>query len=260
MTRLLLSFIAFTACGTTLTPTLAQVSGRTVEVVEAGSGSATVVFEAGLGTDWVTWDPVAHDVSAHARVFGYSRPGYGRSQTTAEPPTATRIVEDLRALLAARAFTPPYILVGHSFGGAYLELFAKTHPDEVVGLVLVDSRPAGFGAACVDAGISGCSISTSAAAALPAHERAEVEAFPGVADELRAAGSFGPYPVRVLVATSHSLSREGEALWVAMQRATAAEAADGQAEVFTGVGHNLHRERPRDVVKVILALIPVPAT
>lgn len=259
MNRLFLfSFLTFTACGTTLTSSLAQVAGRTVEVVEAGSGSATVVFEAGLGADWVTWDPVANDVSAHARVFAYSRPGYGRSEVSAEPRTATRIVEDLRALLSARGFTPPYVLVGHSFGGSYMELFAKTHPEEVAGLVLVDSRPAGFGTACVEAGVSGCSIPASAVAALPAHERAEVEAFAGVADELRGAGAFGPYPVRVLVASSHSLSREGEALWVSMQRATAAEAADGVAEVFTGAGHNLHRERPREVVKVILSLLPTP--
>lgn len=258
MTRLLLSFLTFTACGTTLPSSLAEVSGRTIEVVEAGSGSATVVFEAGLGNDWATWDPVAHDVSARARVFAYSRPGYGRSEVSTEPPTATRIVENLRALLAARGFTPPYVLVGHSFGGAYMELFAKTHPEEVVGLVLVDSRPATFGSACVEAGVSGCSIPPSAVAAMPAHERAEVEAFEGVAAELRGAGAFGQYPVRALVATSHSLSREGEALWVSLQRATAAEAAGGEAEVFSGVGHNLHRERPRDVVKVILSLVTAP--
>ena len=138
-TGALLACAALAACGTRLTPTVAQVSGRSVEVVEAGAGDATVVFEAGLGDDWARWDKVAAEVAGRAQVFAYSRPGYGDSDPSGAPRTATRIVEDLRALLAARGFAPPYILVGHSFGGTYMELFAKAHPEEVTALVLVDS-------------------------------------------------------------------------------------------------------------------------
>jgi pimeloyl-ACP methyl ester carboxylesterase len=61
-------------------------------------------------------------------------------------------VEELRALLAAQGVAPPYVLVGHSFGGAYQELFAKTYPAEVAGLVLVDPRHRDYSAACEGAG------------------------------------------------------------------------------------------------------------
>lgn len=149
----LLAVATLVACGTHLKPTIADVSDRAVEVVEAGVGDATVVFESGLGNDWAPWDDVASEVAGRARVFAYSRPGYGGSDPSEAPRTATRIVEDLRALLTARGLVPPYILVGHSFGGTYMELFAKAHPEEVVGLVLVDSRHRDFTAACQSAGL-----------------------------------------------------------------------------------------------------------
>lgn len=158
----LLVLPALAACSTRLKPTLAQVSGHNVEVVEAGAGDATVVFEAGLGDDWARWDEVAAEVAGRARVFAYSRPGYGDSDPSGAPRTATRIVEDLRALLTARGFAPPYILVGHSFGGTYMELFAKAHPEEVAALVLVDSRPRDFTVACQSAGFKACIIPLSA--------------------------------------------------------------------------------------------------
>lgn len=158
----LLLLAALSACGTRLTPTEARVSGRSVEVVEAGAGAVTVVFESGLGDDWEPWDEVASEVARRTRVFAYSRPGYGDSDSSPTPRDAAGIVEELRALLAARGVAPPYVLVGHSFGGTYMELFAKAHPQEVVGLVLVDSRHRDFTAACEAARIGGCSIPASA--------------------------------------------------------------------------------------------------
>ncbi len=256
----LLALFALTACGTHLTPTIAQVDGRAVEVVEAGHGTATVVFESGLGNDWTAWDQVASEVSARARVFAYSRPGYGRSEASSAPRDGTHIVEELRALLVARGFSPPYILVGHSFGGAYQELFAKLHPEEIAGLVLVDSRPPDFGAACEQHGFTGCSIPRSAWGTLPAPQGAELEGFASISDELRAAGPFGNYPVRVLIATFHGLAPEAEAMWLAQGRALAAEATDGAPVVFEGAGHNLEVEQPREVSQAISSLVPAPGT
>ncbi|MBK6812278.1 MAG: alpha/beta fold hydrolase [Sandaracinaceae bacterium] len=132
----------------------------------------------------------------------YSRPGYGASDATSAPRDPARIVEDLRALLEARGYAPPYVLVGHSFGGTYMELFAKAHPDEVAALVLVDPRHRDFTAACAEAELSGCTIPESAVATLPAVQRAEFAGFALASDQIAAAGDFGAYPVRVLTGTS----------------------------------------------------------
>lgn len=252
----LLAIATLSACGTNLTPTIAHVSGRDVEVVEAGAGDVTVVFESGLGDDWAPWDEVASEVAEEARVFAYSRPGYGDSDPSPDPRNAINIVEDLRTLLAARGFAPPYVLVGHSFGGAYMELFAKAYPEEVIGLVLVDPRHRDFGSACEEAGIDGCSIPASAVDSLPPEQSAEVVGFASTSDEIQAAGPFGSYPVRVLTATSHkSLGREAENLWQSMLGSLADEAADGEQIVFPHAGHYLQLKRTDRVADEILSLV-----
>ncbi len=253
----LLVFALQSACGTNLTPTLAHVSGRAVEVVEAGAGNTTVVFESGLGADWSPWDKVATEVAVGARVFAYSRPGYGQSDPSPDPRDGARIVEDLRTLLADRGIAPPYVLVGHSFGGTYMELFAKAHPEEVIGVVLVESRHRDFTAASDKAGLKGCSIPASAVGSLPPEQRAEVQGFANISDEIHAAGVFGAYPVRVLTGTSHSgFSPEAEALWVSMLGSLAHEAANGEQRVFKGAHHYLQLEQPHEVAQVILSLVP----
>jgi pimeloyl-ACP methyl ester carboxylesterase len=225
-----------------------------VEVFEAGEGPRVVVFESGLGNDWSGWEQVAGEVAADARVFAYSRPGYGKSEPTDEPRDASHIVEGLRALLAERHYAPPYVLVGHSFGGTYMELFAKAHPDEVAGLVLVDPRHRDFSRACEDAALTGCGIPAEIVATLPPVQIAEYEAFARSSEQIAAAGAFGAYPVRVLTATSHHFVPEAEALWESMLGSLAGEAADGEQLFFAGAGHVLQVERPHDVAEVISSL------
>lgn len=254
----LLLLAALAACSTRLTPTVAQVSGRSVEVVEAGAGAVTVVFESGLGDDWEPWDEVASEVARSTRVFAYSRPGYGDSDPTSSPRDAAGIVAELRALLAARGVAPPYVLVGHSFGGTYMELFARSHPGEVVGLVLVDTRHRDFTAACEQARISGCTIPASAVSSLPRVEIDEYQAFARSSAAIRAAGAFGTYPVRVLTATSHDGSEALESLWRSMHGALAGEAPNGEQVVFDGAGHFLQTEEPGRVAEAIVRLLPAP--
>lgn len=255
-----LAFLALTACSTTMTPSIVEISGHSVEVVETGDGETTVVFESGLGNDWSPWDAVIVEVAPHAPVFAYSRPGYGRSDPSSDPRDAATIVADLRALLAARGHSPPYVLVGHSFGGTYMELFAKAHPDEVAGLVLVETRHRDFTEACDRAGLIGCTIPDDVVASLPAVEMAEYEGFARSSAQIAAAGAFGSYPVRVLTTDSHGFPPEVEALWVAMHGELAAEAPDGAQVVFPGAGHYLPSDRPSDVAAIILEILTAAGT
>lgn len=246
------------ACGGTQVPAhVTMLGGRQVEVATAGTaGAATVVFEAGLGDDWTTWDEVASRVSAHARVFAYSRPGYGASDPTSTSRAPNQIVAELRALLALEDVAPPYVLVGHSMGGTYLELFAKQHPKEVAGVVLVDPRHRDFLATCEAAALDNCGIPEDLLQMQPPAQIAEYHAFTLASEQIGAAGDFGDYPVRVLTATSHPVSPAREALWQTMLGDLAAESAQGEQIIVEGAGHYIQSERPQEVVSAVLAVLP----
>ena len=101
--------------------------------------SATVVFENGLNGKMSWWNKIIPEVSKDATTFAYNRPGYGSSDTVTTPRDGLHIVDELRLLLISNGLKPPYILVGHSLGGLYIQLFARRYLEEVTGLVLVDS-------------------------------------------------------------------------------------------------------------------------
>jgi pimeloyl-ACP methyl ester carboxylesterase len=105
-----------------------------------GSGPRTVIFESGLGDTLSVWDAVQPRVAAGcARTVSYDRAGYAGSDPAETARDAVHIVAELRAALRQRNILPPFVLVGHSLGGLYMQYFARNYPHEVAGLVLVDS-------------------------------------------------------------------------------------------------------------------------
>jgi hypothetical protein len=119
---------------------LEQTDDRQVEfALVKHDGSDTVVFENGLGAQIDSWKKVFLDISQDTTAFAYNRPGYGKSVEVSTPRDGAHIVDELRSLLRSQGLHPPYILVGHSVGGLYMQLFARRYPDEVQALILVDS-------------------------------------------------------------------------------------------------------------------------
>lgn len=106
----------------------------------SGSGSSlTVILEAGTGDSSEVWISVQKLVEKFARVCSYDRAGLGKSDRLPHPETATDIVEDLHQLLHKAGIAAPCVLVGHSIGGIYVRNYEARYPEEVKGLVLVDS-------------------------------------------------------------------------------------------------------------------------
>jgi pimeloyl-ACP methyl ester carboxylesterase len=82
---------------------------------------------------------VIAEVAKESTVFAYNRPGYGKSDKPSTPRDGKTVVEELRQLLRQQGLQPPYTLVGHSLGGLYMQMYARAYPQEVQGVVLVDS-------------------------------------------------------------------------------------------------------------------------
>ncbi|MED1918355.1 alpha/beta hydrolase [Bacillus thuringiensis] len=106
------------------------------------SGAPCVIFLAGMGDSCETWKIVHDRISQEASTLSYDRAGIGRSPAAAVVPRTCRdLVEELYDLLQEIGVEPPYILVGHSFGGLVARLFASLYPQLVSGMVLVDAAP-----------------------------------------------------------------------------------------------------------------------
>ena len=118
---------------------LVDVGGYRLHLACQGDGSPTVVMEAAIGETGLLWSLVQPAVAQTTRACVYDRAGYGWSDPSPRPRTAEVMVEELHRLLAAAEVPGPYVLVGHSFGGLLVRLYAARYPQEVAGLVLVDS-------------------------------------------------------------------------------------------------------------------------
>jgi pimeloyl-ACP methyl ester carboxylesterase len=139
-----------------------DIGGRRLYLACKGSGTPTVILEAGANDNGTIWSEVDPKAASKTSVFDgvaqftrvCARPGTiagsetilrSRSDPAPMPRNASDFVADLSALLAAVGVRPPYVLVGHSFGGLAVRLFASTLPsDDVVGLVLVDAAQEEF--------------------------------------------------------------------------------------------------------------------
>ena len=105
-----------------------------------GSGARTVILESGLGDTLDIWKDIQPRIASHCtRTLSYTRAGYLGSDPANGPRDSATIVKELREELDRRNIRPPYVLVGHSLGGLYMQYFARNFPAEVSGLLLVDS-------------------------------------------------------------------------------------------------------------------------
>jgi len=119
---------------------LVDIGGYKLHMHMTGSGKGpTVVLDSGLGCNCLDWALVQPKLSQFARVVSYDRAGYGWSEESPLPRTSHNIATELHTLLQTAGVPGPYLLVGHSFGGLNLRVFAQQYPDEVAGVVLVDA-------------------------------------------------------------------------------------------------------------------------
>jgi len=121
-----------------LTGTLVDIGSCRLHFNQQGVAAPAVILEAGIAATSLSWWYVQPRVAGFARVCSYDRAGLGWSTACRAPRSTEQLVFELRTLLRNAQVAPPYVLVGHSFGGLLVRAYAYLHPEEVAGIVMVD--------------------------------------------------------------------------------------------------------------------------
>lgn len=127
---------------------LINIGSRRLHLYEQGTGSPAVILEAGIAGSSLGWALVQPEIAKITRVCSYDRAGLGWSDASSFAPSVSDVIGDLRALLLRANVPPPYVLVGHSFGGLLARAYAHSMPEEVAGLVLIDPVSIAYWSEC----------------------------------------------------------------------------------------------------------------
>lgn len=233
-----------------------EVDGRTVAYAAGGSGHS-VVFEAGIGDGYAAWTPVLISMTSNAAVFAYDRAGEGRSTAVPDPRDGTHMVAELQRNLDVAHVPSPYVLVGHSLGGPLMVLYARLHPDDVTGIVIVDGRPATFTDRCfaeLGEANAECFPPPDVLASLPPVERLELAGLEDTMHQLVAAPPFHQVPVVILTHSKAANTPAVEALWLKMQHEMATELS-ATHHVVPNTSHNIQLDAPSSVVDAITEVL-----
>ena len=243
--------LALAGCASVGGVTTAVIADKSVEYVVAGSGSPAVVFENGLGGRLEWWAQVLPVISKETQVFAYNRPGIGDSAEVATPRDGETVIRELRTSLHAKGIAPPYVLVGHSLGGLYMQLYARRYPNEVAGLVLVDAtHPEQLKGAGSKENWPGwfnflLEVSLSEAALK------ELEAIPVTGSEMLALPAFTGKPVIVLSAQKPMEDTSEMAKHANGKRVDIARLHPGAKQVWVDSGHAIPLENPQAVIAAV---------
>jgi pimeloyl-ACP methyl ester carboxylesterase len=272
-------------------PTLGQmvdIGGYSLHINCTGTGSPTVIIEAGLGGWSLPWNAVQEEVAKTTRVCTYDRAGMGYSEPSPFPRYAQQFADELHTLLERANVEGPYVLVGHSLGGLTVRIFAHDYPTEVAGVVLIDSMSTIQMSAPSAEIVPQTSYQASAFSlpfflgriglvrllaeplgliqTLPAHSQPAYAAFAVTAQtaqtfvdeffglqvsllQANAVSSIGDTPLIVLTAALNQ--REG---WQSMQTELLLLSSNSQ-QLFADSGHGIETERPEAAVAAILNMV-----
>ncbi len=271
---------------------MVEIGSHRLHVHCTGEGSPVVIFESGLGGTSLDWSRVQPAVSEFTRACSYDRAGYGWSDPGPRPRHAVRLAAELDRLLLSAGVPPPYVLVGHSFGGLTVRILAARREQTVAGLVLVDTvherqfqhmkavgvhtptAPTGRRFVITNPGIVPEGLPESVKplaqrlAAMPKAVRALYGELEWMRTSARQVGSIRRVPDAPVIVLSRG-PRPGDTsletarldgAWLDLQHRLAGSMSNSAIQVVDDSGHHIHLDRPEQVVAAIRALVEAVRT
>lgn len=247
---------------------LVHVGDGRLHVRCVGAGESTVVLIAGFNDGGDNWGRITPALSGHARVCSYARFGTGASDPPTTPQTFATSARDLHTLLDEIGEPGPFVVLGHSYGGAQAVTFAATYPDEVDGLVLVDATPTTWAAASCAVPADGSEAAAAfvercADPAFPTDNPEQLDEAAGFA-EVAAIDTVGSLPLSVVTAAEHPFpgldpveAARLDDVWNQGQQHWMSLSSVAQLVTVDDTGHYIQLDRPDAVIAEIQKLLPV---
>jgi pimeloyl-ACP methyl ester carboxylesterase len=235
--------------------------GRSLFLACAGSGSPTVVLDAGLGGSADDWQDVQSRLGETTRTCAYDRAGIGPSSAIPGVHDARAEIDDLERLLGRAGIAPPWVLVGHSYGGLLARLFAHAHPAQTAGVVLVDAMGRDQTRRILAIWPRSQAKTLRREQATPVREGVDVAASEALAARVH---SLGDTPLAVVTGgyqrwphMGPSLTRAQNRQWATMQNELATLSSDHLHVVALRSGHFVQRAdgQPEVVVRAVQAVV-----
>lgn len=212
----------------------------------------TVIMDAGYGDYSKAWESIYPEISKLTQVILYDRAGLGKSGRSSNPRTTLFMVEELRGLLKSKNILPPYILVGHSYGGVNMRLFNNMYPQDVAGLVLIDSTPEDY----QERFLPSMSDEFKEAYIKQFTLEGDFHEFKESLDQLHVSNKITDTPTIVVSAGKKAhYSNESQALWNRMQEEILRFTTKGEFVVAEKSAHYIQNDEPQVVINTIERLI-----
>ena len=248
---------------------MVDVGGRKLHCCIYGSGSPTVVLVSGFEAPQEYWNPVIPDLAAKTTVVTYDRAGIGKSEIGNLPAHGEQSAKDLQVLLDKLGVPRPYILIGHSYGGSVVRLFASLYPDDMGGLILEETQHEevlnemrkilkgkdleAFDQLMVD------TFST------PENPKTEADYRNMTREQLRNSKPLSRIPFVILTAANRAKAMQplfsDEAiekmveLDLVLNEKLAALIPGGRQIIVEGTGHNIHIDKPEVLIEPVVEMI-----
>jgi pimeloyl-ACP methyl ester carboxylesterase len=263
----LVAVTSMAGCSGNATGSMVDIGGRSLYVDCRGQGSPTVILEAGLTSDTSAWDDVIDPIAEFTRVCAYDRANNGRSDEVGLH-SGDQSVADLEKLLAANKIKAPYLLVAWSFGGPISRLYAARHPDDVSGMVLVDTDPEDYrseGDPYVPEDVREHSYWAS-----ENDEKLDLDATLDLVREASTPGSFDDHPLVILTPSVPNSGNIGEGgsqglpgprvaeldeLYLRLQRAMTNLSSASRLELIEDTGHCIQCDKPQVVIDAVSEVV-----
>ena len=253
---------------------------QTMYVDCLGENKPTILVDVGIAESSASWYKIAKELSKNTRICLYDRAGYGWSDSGRGERTTATIVHELKLLVKLAEIPGPYIMVGHSFGGFTARYFAAKFPEDVAGLVLVDSshpeqiyrlsaldnqgkkplitgRDANAPADFSEFERKWYFLNSSRKATFA--QMAELKYFKQSAYQVKHSGPLKDIPIAVLsrgiaqLPELNGVSLENE--WLDMQKDLLNLSKNSWHSIILNSGHNIHEEAPAKIIENILEVI-----